>query len=177
MPAIAEQTGINRKRNNVPPMGNRDNVMQKTTSNIRTIVLIDDDVWLAKAMEQVLGQNHFIVHVFDNGRRALEFMARERVELVITDIYMDHMDGIEIVRAAKESFPAIKIIAMSGGSAVVDLDCLTVAKMIGADRALTKPIKMPALLKVIGELDAELAVAQPRQGSLKSVAAIKDKPE
>jgi CheY-like chemotaxis protein len=83
------------------------------------------------------------------------------------------MDGMEIVRALKESFPAIKIIVMSGGSQVVDLDCLTVTKMIGADRALEKPVKIEALLETIKELDDEIAANQPQKGGLKSVADIK----
>ncbi|MDR3456428.1 MAG: response regulator [Verrucomicrobiae bacterium] len=132
------------------------NLMQTKTQNIRTIVVIDDDVWLAKALSQVLGQNHFIVHVFQSGWRALECLALERVDLVITDIYMDHMDGIEIVRKVKASFSKVKIIVMSGGSQVVDLDCLAVAKMIGADRALEKPVQIDGLLQAIRELDAEL---------------------
>jgi len=158
-------------------MGNWVNMMPMTNRNIRTIVLIDDEVKLTKAFEQLLVKNGFIVQAFQDGRRALEYIARERVELVITDIYMDNMDGMEVVRALKETFPAVKIIIMSGGSQVVDLDCLTVAKMIGADRALAKPVQIDALLNTISELDAELAVAQPPRSGLKSIAGLKNTPE
>jgi len=132
------------------------------TRNIRTIVLIDDDIRLAKALEQVLVKSGFIVHAFINGRWALEWLAQERAELVITDIYMEHMDGMEIMGAVKKSYPAVKIIAMSGGSQIVDLDCLSVAKQLGADRTLTKPIQMTALLAAINELDTEIVADQVR---------------
>ena len=144
-------------------------MMQTTTRNIKTVVVIDDDVWLAKAIEQVLIQEGFSVHLFNNGRGALECLARESVDLVVTDIYMEQMDGMEIIRAVKESHPAVKIIVMSGGSQMVDMDCLTVAEMIGADRALAKPIKMARLLEVVAELDAKIGTP-PCPSRLKSVA-------
>jgi two-component system response regulator GlrR len=158
-------------------MGYWVNMPQMTTRNIQTIVLIDDEVKLTKAWGQVLTQKGFNVREFQNGKRALECLARERADLVITDIYMDEMDGMEVLKALKESYPKIKTIVMSGGSQVVDLDCLTVAKMIGADRALSKPVELKALLNTISELDAELGEVRPRQGPLKSMATLKNPPD
>jgi two-component system response regulator GlrR len=151
-------------------------MIKMKTQNIRTIVVIDDEVKLTKVLGQLLAKNDFTVHTFEDGRRAMEFLARERADLVITDLYMDHMDGMEIVKTVKNSYPAIKIIVMSGGSQVVDMDCLTVAKMIGADRSLDKPVKLEVLLSTIRELDAELPPERPRPGGLKSISEInKDK--
>ena len=78
------------------------------------------------------------------------------VDLVITDIYMDVMDGIETVTAVKKQFPHIKIIAMSGGSRLVNMDSLPLAKMLGADRTLAKPADISELLELIAELDKEM---------------------
>lgn len=79
------------------------------------------------------------------------------VDLVITDIFMDEMDGIETVSALKKNFPQTKILAMSGGSNIIKMDCLPVAKILGADRTLPKPAAVPELLKLIAELDLEVA--------------------
>lgn len=128
------------------------------TRTIQNILLIEDDAWLARVLEQMLLKSDYTVRVFSSGRPALESLARERADLVITDIYMDDMDGMEILHAVKKAFPKIKIIAISGGSRVMDLDWLPMARLLGADRALEKPIEMPALLKVIENLDAEPAV-------------------
>ncbi|HEV2694895.1 MAG TPA: response regulator [Verrucomicrobiae bacterium] len=141
--------------------------------------MIDDEVRLTKALEQLLAKNGYAVQVFQDGRRALECLTRQSstqnsVDLVITDIYMDHMDGLEIIRALKESFPTVKIIVMSGGSELVELDCLSMAKLIGADRALAKPVQIDVLLKAINELEAELTVQRPLQERLKSIAALKN---
>jgi len=127
------------------------------TRVIQNILLIEDDVWLARALEQVLLKSGFAVRVFKNGKHALESLARERTDLVITDIYMEDMDGMEVIRAVKKSFPKVKIIAISGGSRVIDLDWLPMARLLGADRAFEKPIEMEDLLKAIDDLDAELA--------------------
>jgi DNA-binding NtrC family response regulator len=125
--------------------------------NIKTVLLIDDDAWVAKGLQQVLQRHGFVVHTFNNGKHGLELLAKISADLVITDIFMDNMDGVEIVTALKKFHPKIKIIAMSGGSRMVPMDLLPVAKILGADRTLPKPVEMTALLNVIAELDAELA--------------------
>jgi len=136
-------------------MGNRVKTIDQPRK-IRTVLLIDDDVWLAGALQRVLVKNDFIVQVFNDGRLALEWLARERADLVITDIYMDHMDGMEVLKSLRDLFPKVKVIAMSGGSQVVDFDCLAIAKMLGAARTLPKPLQMDDLLSAINELEAEV---------------------
>ena len=91
-----------------------------------------------------------------NGKLGLRWLETQPVDLVITDIYMDVMDGIETVTAVKKQFPHIKIIAMSGGSRLVNMDSLPLAKMLGADRTLAKPADISELLELIAELDKEM---------------------
>ena len=125
--------------------------------NIKSILLVDDDRWLAKGLQQILQKEGFLVHLAANGREAMEWLdTNGSVDLVITDIYMEEMDGIETVNAVKKQFPNIKILAMSGGSNFTKMDCLPVAKILGADRTLPKPAVVPDLLKLIAELDAEV---------------------
>jgi CheY-like chemotaxis protein len=85
----------------------------------------------------------------------LQALASESVDLVITDIFMAVMDGMETVAEVKKLYPQLKIIAMSGGSQFVVMDALPVAKVLGADRTLAKPMQFEALLALIAELDAE----------------------
>jgi len=121
---------------------------------IQNILLIDDDAWFSRALTQVLVLHGYTVNVFSDGKQALEWLAGRRVDLVMTDVYMEGMDGLEIIRAVRKSCPAVKIIAMSGGSQVVDLDWLSLTKMLGADLALGKPIEAAELLKAIDDLGA-----------------------
>lgn len=143
---------------------------------IRTVVLIDDDLSLGRALEKVLDKNGYVVRVFDNGRQALESLQKNSAELVVTDLYMEHMDGMEVVGAVKRNYPHIKIIAMSGGSRVVNMDALPVAKMLGADRTLAKPVEITVLLAAISELDAELAALPPGSDQPNNPASPKNRP-
>ena len=120
------------------------------------MLLIDDDPAVAGAWQTVLQRRGFQVHAVSNGKLGLRWLETQPVDLVITDIYMDVMDGIETVTAVKKQFPHIKIIAMSGGSRLVNMDSLPLAKMLGADRTLAKPADISELLELIAELDKEM---------------------
>ena len=65
---------------------------------------------------------------------------------------MPEKDGIETIQELKKDFPDIKIIAILGGGRIGPLDYLNLAKMLEAQRTLTKPIEVPELLKIIKEL-------------------------
>jgi DNA-binding NtrC family response regulator len=125
-------------------------------SNIKSVLLVDDDVLLARSLQGVFAKNGLVVHASKNGREAMNWLRTNSADLVITDIYMDEMDGMQLVQSLKQKFPAIKIIAMSGGSSVVALDCLPIAKVLGADRTFAKPTDMDKLLQAVEEIDAEM---------------------
>lgn len=60
-------------------------------------------------------------------------------DLVVTDIIMPEMEGIETVMAVREQFPTVAIIAMSGGGRVGNNDFLEVARKLGASGVVHKP--------------------------------------
>ena len=122
---------------------------------IKKVLLVDDDQSLAHSLQQALEREGLTVHHAANGRAALQWLRQNSADLVITDIFMDEMDGMEVVSSLKKDFPAIQIIATSGGSRVVNLDCLPLAKALGANRVLAKPARVEALLDLIAELDGE----------------------
>lgn len=130
--------------------------MTVKTERLKNILLIDDDAAVAESLQLILQRSGLTVQTVSNGKLGLRWLEKHPVDLVITDIYMDVMDGIETVAAVKKRFPRIKIIAMSGGSHVVGMDSLPMAKLLGADRTITKPADIPKLLEIIVELDKEL---------------------
>jgi DNA-binding NtrC family response regulator len=124
---------------------------------IKNIVVVEDDVWLLDILKIVLSRQGFEVRAVSNGHEAIQMLEEKPAELVITDIFMEEMNGMDVVRIVKKQFPKTKIIAMSGGSPVVMMDSLSVAKKLGADRVLQKPADIPSLLNVVEELDAEIS--------------------
>lgn len=124
------------------------------SGNIRSILVIDDDKALAGGLKTLLLRNGYAVHTAGNGKVGLDLLAVERVDLVITDIFMEEMEGLETILAVKRRYPGTRTIAMSGGSQIVGQDCLDMAQVLGADKVLRKPVDIHTLLGTIKELNS-----------------------
>jgi len=121
-------------------------------SGIKTILIIDDDAPLASGIQKLLVRNAYVVHVARNGRAGLALLESEPVDLVITDIFMEEMEGLETILAIRRLFPGIRLVAMSGGSTLVGLDCLDLAQALGAEKVLRKPFAFDVLVDTIQKL-------------------------
>lgn len=113
------------------------------------ICLIEDDPTVRKVLYKVLsGAGHF-VSAASNGREGLELMEHRDFDLVVTDIIMPEMEGIEMIRRVRDSKPDLKIIAMSGGGRVGNTDFLKIAKNLGADEIIYKPVTRTDFLETV----------------------------
>lgn len=122
------------------------------------ILVIDDDPVLRRVITLVLEQAGHTVLRCENGRKAIDFLAHDRADLLITDIIMPEMDGVETVRAARKLQPDLPILAISGGGSFDPADYLGIARVFGATDILPKPFKPADLAaRVATLLDAEAA--------------------
>lgn len=121
-------------------------------------MIIDDDPAIRNLFNQMLSRKGFDVVTADNGRIALQKLERSPVELVITDIFMPELDGIEFIAEVNKIKPDLKIIAISGGYSFIRPEqYLSIAKNLGAVTILEKPVKSHKLIQTINDiLDAEL---------------------
>ena len=92
--------------------------------------------------------DEFEVYSAENGRQALDFINRRDIDLLITDIFMPDMDGLELIREAQQKHPSTKILAMSGGGD----HYLRAAKSFGASYILKKPFENCELTSAIHEV-------------------------
>jgi CheY-like chemotaxis protein len=84
---------------------------------------------------------------------ALNAIGQEPPDLVITDIFMPDRDGLEFIKDVRARYPAIKILAISGGAEHFPAEpFLTLAQYSSAQRTLMKPFEPAALLQVVSEL-------------------------
>jgi CheY-like chemotaxis protein len=106
-----------------------------------SVLLIDDDDFTRRTIGRALERQGHRVTATENGRQALKRLRAEPAlaDLVMTDIMMPDMDGLELIRELRSVHPDIKIIAMSGGSSVNRMNFLPTAKMLGAHETLPKP--------------------------------------
>jgi two-component system KDP operon response regulator KdpE len=116
------------------------------------ILVIDDDSAISEIVRAILEKAGHEVFAASNGLLGLASLAREPVELVIADIVMPEMDGIEVVRQLRSMTRPPKIIVMTGGNREGAANQLAVARGLGADATITKPLRAKHLLDTLAEL-------------------------
>ena len=114
-----------------------------------TILLIDDDEAFRSMLRRALQRVGYDVVEASDGRAGLQALSDARVDLVITDIIMPEMDGLETIRALRQSHPELKIIAMSGGGRATPEGYLAIAKLFGTAAVFTKPFDNEELFAAI----------------------------
>jgi DNA-binding response OmpR family regulator len=110
------------------------------------VLVIEDSPDLRNYLRLALEALGHAVATAENGRAALSYLARDGVDVMLTDLFMPEMDGIEIISTVRREFPRVRIIAMSGRPGV---DYLAVAQELGAARILRKPFEMDQLMSAL----------------------------
>lgn len=116
------------------------------------ILVVDDDDQTRRLFRMVLEKAGYEVSEAANGRYALNHLDSEMVDLIVADIIMPDMEGLETIQHITKRFPTIKIIAISGGGKIGPDDYLKMARALGAHRALQKPIDPDDLQEAVREL-------------------------
>jgi CheY-like chemotaxis protein len=116
------------------------------------IVLIDDDPMVQKAFSRYLSSSGYKVELADNGKQGLHMIEAEPPDLVITDILMPEMDGLEVLMAVRKLEFSIPVIAISGGMRALPINFLRDAKELGARYVFEKPVPLQNLLEAVKEL-------------------------
>ncbi len=116
------------------------------------ILIVDDNDEMRELLRLILETAcHEIVEAA-NGRIALDLLGATPVDLVITDIIMPEMEGIDLIMTIRTRYPGVRIIAISGGGKIDPNLCLNMAGKLGADRILRKPFGKSAILAAVSDL-------------------------
>lgn len=111
-----------------------------------TILLVDDDQDMLRLLEKWLGDDGFTVVTAANGAAALDLLQRERPDLVVTDLYMEEMDGMTLVTRVHAENPLTPVIMLSGQAEIPDA---VRATHLGTSAFLTKPVAREQLREEI----------------------------
>lgn len=110
-----------------------------------SILLVDDDCIFRQIVFLILQNNNFIVHEAVNGKDALSIYKSHAPDLVLTDVNMPEMDGVELTAKIRESNLHIPIIVMSA-----DEENFVTAEKVGANMTFSKSNELPLLLGIVG---------------------------
>jgi len=114
-------------------------------STMPKILLVEDEELVRLVLKEVLESKGYEVQEATSGKGALLSYARSPPDLILTDIVMPDIEGIEMIIQIRKRDPNVKVIAMSGR------DYLDIARKVGADRTLAKPFTNQALLDAVKE--------------------------
>ncbi|NJK90507.1 MAG: response regulator [Blastochloris sp.] len=117
------------------------------------ILIIEDSETVRAQMEMMLNEGGHLCVTVENGREALEVLSREAdFDLIITDIFMPEMDGIETIEKITQKFPGKRIIAVSaGGMGMSGAGMLEIATGLGALAVLNKPFASDDFKRTVEE--------------------------
>jgi DNA-binding NtrC family response regulator len=117
------------------------------------ILIIDDDLQLRQLLCKILQKNQsYDVYNAANGKEGLEVITKMSVDLVVTDIFMPGEDGIGIIIEICKNYPDVKIIAISGGGNVENVDFLRLASCLGAQKVFQKPFDTEVFLSTVKKM-------------------------
>jgi DNA-binding NtrC family response regulator len=119
------------------------------------ILIIDDDRQMRRLLTRILNAAGHAVREAEDGRDGIDSFRRQRPALVISDIVMPDIEGIETIRTLREEAPAMPIIAISGGSG--DSLYLRAATGLGATASLDKPFAAEVMTALVAKLLADAA--------------------
>ena len=144
--------------------------------NVIKILVVEDNKELLALMLQVLSK-HYHVFTAKNGKQAMRIIANEPLDLVVSDVMMPVMDGIELTKQIKinKSFWQLPVILLTAKDKEDDK---TEAYAVGADAYITKPFKFEELLvridsllanrkRMITKIEEEVVLSQKKEVSSK----------
>lgn len=131
-----------------------------------TILLIDDELEMCLSLAELLNAEGYATRYTTNPLETPRMLAAEKTDLIIMDVRMPEMEGVDLLKTIKKRDAAIAVIMITGYPTVENA---VQAMKYGAINFYTKPLKFPELLKEIHELAARKARKQ------KSTSGFKDR--
>jgi len=113
------------------------------------VLVIDDDAALLHSLVSAFEAYGIGVASARDGLAGLATFRQISPAVVLTDIIMPEQDGIGTIMQMRRERPGVKIIAMSGGGRIGKSDFLTIAKKLGADAIMPKPLDIDEVVATI----------------------------
>ena len=111
-------------------------------------MVVDDEPAIAELLTRFLTKKNYEVTGFTSGKEALEHLKTNEVNLLLTDIDMPEMSGIELIKATKELKPNLPILVITGTANLKAMNEIVITMGIGTDY-IAKPFQLDSLEKIV----------------------------
>lgn len=115
----------------------------------RRVLVVDDDESMRDLLHAFFASRGDDVHLVDDGRHVAPWLAANTPDLIVTDLCMPGIDGMELLVHLRRMHSTVPVIVMSGGVGGEMAGMLRAAELLGARRTLAKPFSLPDLKAVV----------------------------
>lgn len=129
----------------------------KHTSERLKVLIVDDEVNLAQAMAEALERSGYDIVLAHSGTAGLKTLEREEPNLILTDLKMDGMDGLTLLKMAKEELPDAEVVVITGHG---DVKTAVEAMRAGAMNYLQKPVGIDELRAMVDKAADRFRLSQ-----------------
>jgi CheY-like chemotaxis protein len=118
---------------------------------VKRILIIDDDDDARSAMRAAL-EGHYDIVEAPNGADGISQFDAQDPDLIICDIIMPDVDGLEAIQHFRRHSPQVPVVLVSGGGRIAAADYLRIGAAFGAQKCLAKPLRVRELQEVVSVL-------------------------
>src|ERR671914_273303 len=127
------------------------------------LLIVDDELGMRQFLTHLFQREGHTVRAAENGREALELMRATPADLVVSDVRMPDMNGIELLRSARELFPAVEVVLMT---AFANVDTAREAFLLGAYDFVQKPFDNDLLKETVTRALQKISLVKEKQALL-----------
>ena len=115
----------------------------------KTILIVDDEKSICQSLGSILSDEGYEILTAESGEEALKIVEEELPCLVLLDIWLPGMDGIEVLESVKSNYPQIRVIVMSGHGTI---ETAVKATKLGAFDFIEKPLSLEKVIIVVNHV-------------------------
>ena len=145
---------------------------------MKSILIVDDEKNIRLTLSECIQSMDYDIEMAENGEEALQKIKAKDFNLVLLDLRLPGMDGMEVLKRAKEAYPGVQVVMLTGHGSEKDE---AEARRLGVFEYLRKPIPIESLMKVLKAAyekklqDAMVAATFAEAGEFGTAREIMDK--
>src|ERR1044072_3490229 len=133
------------------------------------LLIVDDELGMRQFLTHLLQREGHTVRVAENGQQALKLLREQAPDLIVSDIRMPDMNGVDLLRAARELLPAVEVIMMT---AFANVDTAREAFLLGRYAFVQKPVDNDLLKETVARALQKISLVKEKEALLEENKAL-----